>query len=203
MKKKSISIILALALVMSLSVPVLATNGTQTDLTFTYAIPEPSFVVTIPGTLNLAVGDNNLPITAEVQTSGDLNGDTIVVTIQETNLMLGTVTQYAALMLYAPGYDASQPSSHRMFYQLYDADGIRVSYDAAVDIDGAVCYGAGIGTTLATFNDDDFSNVYPFISAKNINLFVDLADIQKKISAGNFQVDAEYTGFIRFGIRLQ
>ena len=81
--KKTLTIILAMALVMGLSVPVFAANETsgKTDLTFTYAAV-PSYTVSIPATLTLELGDTNLPIT--LSDAENLDGKSVVITFEGT-----------------------------------------------------------------------------------------------------------------------
>ena len=83
MKKFTVAII-ALALVMSLSVPAFAANptGAQTDLSFTYTAAVPSYTVTIPGTLDLVLGYNNLPVI--VAAAQNLGGKTVTITFEGT-----------------------------------------------------------------------------------------------------------------------
>ena len=87
--KKFMNLLLAVALVMSLSVPAFAAPYDETDteatvnLSFTLtAAATPSYTVTIPGSLNLKEGDNFLPITVS---DADLDGGSINITLEETS----------------------------------------------------------------------------------------------------------------------
>lgn len=83
--KKYLTLILALALVLGLSVPAFAANETEkrTDLSFVYEVAEPIYTVTIPGSLALKSGGNAVPIT--VSDADDLNGKAVRVSIESTN----------------------------------------------------------------------------------------------------------------------
>jgi hypothetical protein len=80
--KKLLTIVLAVALFLCMSVPVFADiydeNDTeaQTNLSFSY-VPEPSFTVSIPGSLDLEWGDNYLPI--EVSELNYLGSQSLIV----------------------------------------------------------------------------------------------------------------------------
>ena len=84
--KKFLTLFLAVALVMSLSVPAFAADYDETDseaqtnLSFTLA--GPTYTITIPATMNLSVGNNNIPIT--VSDMDNFSGEKIVVTAKET-----------------------------------------------------------------------------------------------------------------------
>jgi len=121
MKKFTVAII-ALALVMSLSVPAFAANQTsaQTELSFTYVPVEPSYTVTIPGSLPLVFGDNYLPIT--VSDTGNLSGRAVTVTFE------GTQHQSDSHYWMYLRPDVPGDSPH---YELYNADDVQILSTAA------------------------------------------------------------------------
>jgi len=81
MKKFTVAII-ALALVMSLSVPAFAANETDAQTNLSFTLSSPSYTVTIPGTLDLVLGYNNLPVT--VAAAQNLGGKTVTITFEGT-----------------------------------------------------------------------------------------------------------------------
>ena len=176
--KKFLTLILALALVMSLSVPVFAAGdsynqndtGGQTDLTFTYDPASPTYTVTIPGSLTLAIGDNNLPIA--VSDTDNLGGKKVTVTFEETQ-------DYSMAI---PGYFLNLATvvdliGYTITYKLFDADNHDVTYDYSG-------YNSVLeGTVLAEFTTD---------GTKNIKI---------NIPSSAYTVGT-YTGYIVFGIYL-
>ena len=83
--KKYITLILALALVMSLSVPVFAVGpGDKVEVGFTFEVNEPKYTVEIPAVIELELGETvNLPVTATVYTPELLVGRKIVLTLED------------------------------------------------------------------------------------------------------------------------
>jgi len=113
--KKYLSIILALVLVLSLSVPALAVDDTrQTELSFYYyAEPEPEYYVTIPDAIELEIGDNFLEIT--VSEAENLGNKEIKVTLEDTQ---SHFDGNCILELLSPNIGIN--------YHLYDATGMPV-----------------------------------------------------------------------------
>ena len=174
--KKFFTMILALALVLSLSVPAFAANETngQTDLTFTYG-NTPTYTVTIPASLTLAVGDNDLPITAS--DVADLNGKTITVTFEGTMPNDKDAVDdryYTRLWL-----NGSNVGGNAIRYDLYDADGQYVSTFGT----------CAAGTVLASFTTSGI---------QNIRIYID----PFYVTTSGFQPGAPYTNYITFGIAL-
>ena len=173
--KKFLTIILALALVMSLSVPVFATNPTsgQTDLSFIY-VNEPVYTVAIPPALALELGNNYLPITvSDVQYLGD---KTITVTFEGTQRRSNPGNEPARYYLQL----SYQNISNSFLYDLFDsmdieAEGFFVTVQQ--------------GRWLADFQSN---------GTKTIRLFIDPDVINGSILTPN----VPYTGYIIFGIKL-
>ena len=90
--KKFLTLFLAVALVMSLSVPAFAADYDETDSSaqtdFSLTIAGPTYTITIPATMNLSVGNNYLPIT--VSDMDNFSGEKIVVTAKETQAEYST-----------------------------------------------------------------------------------------------------------------
>ena len=89
--KKIIMILLALALMMSLTVPVLAEDSRETSLSFEY-IAAPTYTVSIPGRWELSFGRNYLPI--ELVDAENLGGQSVVVTFEGTQETSGISDHY-------------------------------------------------------------------------------------------------------------
>ena len=144
--KKFLIFTLALALLMSLSVPAFATEydqddtGGQTNLSFMVA--GPTYTVTIPAALNLTTGDNLLPI--EVS-DADLDGKTIKVTFEGTGDAF-SATAYN-LNLFPSG------GGTYLEYNLFDSTGSSIGYGVATK-----------GTKLAEFTSDGTKNIKIYIA---------------------------------------
>jgi len=81
--KKFASVILVLALMLSLSVPVFAVGpGDKVEVGFTYEVVEPKFMVEIPATIELELGIN-VPFPISVSNVAYLNGRKIVVSVED------------------------------------------------------------------------------------------------------------------------
>ena len=136
--KKTLTIILALALVMGLSVPAFAAEEHKTDLSFTYTVASPTYTVTIPGSMALEFGYNYLPIT--VSDMENLGGKTIVITFegnQHGPFSEGSI--YYDSFLWKNGINNKATN---LTYSLY--------------IENGECYGYynAIGEMLLTFQDN-------------------------------------------------
>ena len=87
--KKYITLILALALVMSLSVPAFAEGetvgpGDKVEVGFTFEVNEPKYTVEIPAVIELELGEMvNLPVTTTIYNPELLVGRKIVLTLED------------------------------------------------------------------------------------------------------------------------
>jgi len=188
--KKALTIILTLALVMSLSVPAFAATNKDTTLNFTPVIAAPEFTVSIPPTLDLAIGNNGLKV--EVQLEKMIGQyDVIEVTFEGTqNSMAGRST----LSLSAAG------ASQSIRYSLIDALNNPVPTH---EFSGTLW--AWHGALLAAF---DYGAAYDAgdyegwhgLMATSLKIVINGEDVQKMIDAGQFLPGATYTGTITFGI---
>ena len=177
--KKALILILALALVMSLSAPAFAAEDVykQTELYFYYDVPEPIYSVTIPDEMYLDLGENYLEIA--VEGDGDLMGKAVTITFEGTQIYVETdwAKGYVASLL--PNDEDDGWSS--VWYEIYCADGTNLEW-----IGDFAVYPAG--GTLATF--------YELGSSQEINIHV-------YPSQPNIRPNIEYTGYIIFGISLR
>jgi len=181
--KKTLTIILALALVMSLSVPALAANQTEgrTDLIFTYIPAEPVYTVTIPGSLNLEIGMNFLPIT--ISDAENLRDKTVVVTFEGTQEYSSSFDWYF-LSLQSEVIDSSVYS---IPYSIIGANGVELGNDPG---------NPGIATSgiaLAEFTDN---------GTKQITAFIDEDDVYIDKLMNELHANTLFTGYIIFGIKL-
>ena len=137
--KKLTAIILALALMLCLSVPAFANtydegaSGGDTTLNYKYK-PAPVYTVTIPGTLSLNDGDNQLEL--KVSDSKYLIDNEKIVVITAA----GTQETDNALVLVC---DTAASGKETIPYGLFDSKGTLV----------------GIGATLATFGGNGIENI--------------------------------------------
>ncbi|MCL1982341.1 MAG: hypothetical protein FWG53_04515, partial [Clostridiales bacterium] len=172
--KKALTIILALALVMSLSVPVFAANPTdsRTDLSFILETAQPTYTVTIPGSLKLEIGDNVLPIT--VSDAVNLGGNNVVVTFEGTQY--GTPVVKYALML-----QFNDSITNAVYYKIFDMNDIDLQHGDGYTVPVAP------GIALASFAGNG--------SAK---IRINVPD-----QTGWAYPNVLYTGYITFGIKLE
>ena len=171
--KKLMTLLLAVALVMSLSVPAFATEYDETDTEATVnlsfsLLAAPSYTVTIPGSLNLVEGNNYLPIT--VSDSADLNGGSVVVTYEETSCS-SFGSYFCTYLLIDGGTDELSSVYDYIYYGIYDYLNNFVDH-------------SDTGTTVALFTTD---------GTKSITLKIVSTDYM-------LQPTATYTGWITFGI---
>ena len=170
--KKLLSIILALALVMSLSVPAFAADETRkVDLSFYEEENGPVYTVTIPGSLDLTRGDNWLTITCFTDSLFD---KTVTVTFEGTQ----TSNQF---VLHT---DWIGNQSYNLAYRLYDFNNVYVGYAPFP------------GRVLVEFDTKTYSGNLE----EKIRIFIDPDDtINDGI---DFQPGVPYSGYIIFGIKL-
>jgi len=152
--KKYLSIILALALVLSLSVPVFAANesSAQTDLSFTAELAAPSYTVTIPSSLNLNLGDTYLPI--EISEVENIDNKAVVVTFEGTQQSAG-VNQFITLLEPPKGVLSG------IYYGIYDINNLRIGGGSNV---------ISAGLYLVAMNGEGEANI-------RINIPTDTPDI--------------------------
>ena len=188
--KKYLSIILALVLILSLSVPALALEDDQrqTELSFYYyAEYEPVYYVTIPDALGLDAGDNYLEISA---CGENIDNKMVLVTFEGTQSWVGTEYSYTYynLLLWRNGEPAAYETD-TLFYDLYAANGSRVNTDVYGD------YVANPGIWLAEFYLNNIDVWVVQTLRININPY-------SEKNADIFQPDNPYSGFIVFGISM-
>jgi len=176
--KKFLTIILALALVMSLSVPVFAANPTsgKTDLSIIIETPQPTYTVSIPSALDLQLGGNQLIITAsDIE---DLGGKRIAVSFEGN----GNIATYFGPSTYlALAYE----EDHTTYYVDY---GISIN---GVPQSSGPPYFLSLGHVLMYFSGNggpDFGD--------EVWLYID------PNLANSVKPDVQYTGIIFFGIKL-
>jgi len=174
--KKFTTILLALMLVMGMSVPAFAENETakQTDLSFMLPPSAPVYTVTIPGSLVLEAGDNYLPI--EVSDTANFSGKSVVVTFEGTQYLVAG--NYWTIL--------GEPDGSGISYILKDSDNNLLPSWRPTNFSDSI-YAPLNHSTLATFNGN---------GTKYINLELKEYELEEVIP------DVEYTGYIRFGIKL-
>ena len=172
MKKISL-MILVLTLLTSMSAPVIAADDWQTTLTYTNNIPEPSYTVTIPGSLDIKEGYSYLPITlTDFENSGDKKVTITFEGTQEPN-KVGDIIYGYSFVLYPNGIPLY--SGDAVIYQLFDANNDPLEYSYS-------------GQTLAVFSRNGM---------KEIGIRLTNEDIR------DTQPNVPYTGYIVFGIKCE
>ena len=176
--KKLISIILATALVMCLPLTALANNEQRTDFSYTHTKIEPSFTVSIPGALDLRIGDNYLDIT--VSNMANLGQDHVVVYVADSGNPdnPGLVDYRNIFCLYDP------ETGYFVRYQVYDM------YDKEVTNDyNGNPRDFAINKKLADFFSNNIFGIRISLDPEYINKATHLTS-------------GTYTGYITFGITL-
>ena len=213
--KKSISIILALVLAVSLSVPAFAVDSTrevQLSYTHVYTPAAPKYSVTIPGTLNLNKGDNYLTVSVSVDnvvyTLPEVIDYSVAVTFEGTGYQIDSNTYYLSLFPagYSGNYNILDQANLAVKYGLYDSWGYAVSYPenrGDYSPAGFATYfrAAEAGAELAYLNLEDTWYDGGAISAQ-IRFVVDEAALNRMIDDGYIQNNVKYSGTITFGIKL-
>ena len=177
--KKFITITLALALALALFVPALAANETeaQTNLSFIYSVSEPTYTVTIPGTLELNIEYTELFIEAsEVDNLGDKS---IYVTFEGTQ-METPLEGFFFLEL-----DTKEVEEKYLSYELYDSWGQCMMCDY---YDGVYSNILQQGQVFAIFGENSTQMIQTFINPDWLNYIAP---------------NVTYSGYIIFGISLQ
>ena len=177
--KKSVCVILMLALVLSLSVPAFAQSQT-TELAFTYPTPEPSFTVSIPGELVLEIGQNLMTIGV---ICGDLEGKQVIITAEETN----EPNTYQSDGSFFTRLVRKDGGADFVRYFLRDEEGW-----------GAISH-------TATLTDTFYSGAELFKFSEAGKEYLDFYIFpmnQSSSSLNNAVVGVDYVGYLIFGIKL-
>jgi|GEM_PF-5284503 len=173
--KKSVCVILMLALVLSLSVPAFASN--QTDLVFSYSVSEPAYTVNIPGKLDLEIGQNLMTIEVVCE---DLEGKQVIITAEETNEAYTYVSDSSFLTRLV----RKDGGAGFVRYFLRDAEG------------------KGIFSHTSTITDtfDSGDELFKFSEAGKD--YLDFYISPLSLSLSNADVGLDYVGYLIFGIKL-
>lgn len=178
--KKYLCIILALALALSLSVPAFAANETEkrTDFSYIKEVPEPSYTVTIPASLQLRY-EETVNLTFTVQTE-NLGGKNVYIFFE------GTQDEDDLLLLYNA-----------------QAAGLGYSNKIAYGIDAYLFGGAyayiEVGEGLLKFEGSSTDKISFFVTATGNETYY-----KNHRPGETFKIapSLPYTGYIVFGIRL-
>ena len=180
--KKLLSILLALALVLSLSAPVFAApNQTeaQTNLSFVYEPAVPVYTVSIPASLTLAIGDNYMEI--ELVTEVDtLQGRNVNITFEGTNYSDHGSTGMVLVMQ----SDPNDYMGYVLFYQLRS------------ELHSGSLFSADIGKSLLVFDEYDGIIGNTGIAVKPIIIYISPPPNAQIVPGRHF------FGYINFGIKL-
>ena len=212
--KKTISIILALVLAVSLSVPAFAVDSTrevQLSYTHVYTPAAPEYSVTIPPSLNFVKGNNNLTVSVSIDnkalTLPEVRDYAVEVTFEGTGYLMDGNTYYLSLFPagYSGNYNLLDHGHIAVKYGLYDSWGRAVSYPENLGNYSPAGYAtsfraATAGVELAHLYLEDAWYEGPV--STQIRLVVDEAAIDRMIDDGYIQNNVKYSGTITFGIKL-
>ena len=191
--KKFIPLILALALVLSLSVPAFAIDERDVEVTFTYDIPEPKYYIIIPSSIELSLnGPVNLPVTAEGVAS--LEGRKIAISVSDA--LFGIITydhQERSDMLIVQNEQATDPYCAALGYVI----------DGQV---GTIQYkDSGIGRTLLRFTEEETQNL-------SFKMYLGYYEDDNHdfdfpawgaLKPSMIYPNSKYTGWVTFGIKVE
>ena len=214
--KKTISIILALVLAVSLSVPAFAVDSTrevQLSYTHVYTPAAPEYSVTIPPSLNFVKGNNNLAVKVSVDkalTTLDVLDYVVEVTFEGTSYLINGGGGAYGLSLFPAGYSGNlsiaDHANLAVKYGLYDTNGDAASYPENLSNYSPAGYAnsfraATAGTFLAGFLLETVV-LNGAEETKMIRFVVDEAALNRMIDDGYIQNNVKYSGTITFGIKL-
>ena len=179
--EKIISITLAAALLICLSVPAFAGNTQRTDISYTHTKVEPTYTVSIPCTLDLYLGDNFLNV--EVSDAENLGeDDAIYIYLAGAGNHL---TDYHSLNNYQNVSLRSREVPGVINYTLYDVlkgNKLNINVLQGYDDYRFPVYNA----VLAEFGGNGQGSV--------------IISIEKELLIGGHQDTGTYNGYIIFGI---
>ena len=189
--KKFITIILTLALVLSLSVPVFAAENpteAKTELWFTYTVPEPVYTVTIPATINLKLNEGgHLDVT--VSDIENIGNKKISITLEDA--LTGRPDFFSSSPIHdyfvLRNKDVSENST------LYDGYYRDIGYIIWTPSNGGLNYLPNYDWELMQFAENETKQLGFGILPYNGD---DELDVSKLLP------NSPYTGYIVFGIKL-
>ena len=171
--KKFLSVLLAVVFIFGVCAPAYAEDDTrQTELSFIYEPDEPSYIVTIPGVLQLEPGENPLEIVLDKYEN--IGKRTVEIFFAGTNLNVLMSNE-----LYFTHLTAKNRNS--IGYKLIDDE-----YNDVSDENFRAQTGAYLAALTA---DDNIKNIYLYI---NVEIYL----------AEGFLSNTMYDGYIYFGIKL-
>ena len=177
--KKLITIILTLALVMSLSVPVFAADDErQTNVSFTYDAPTPSYTVTIPAEITLSL-DGPVSLAVEASNVENLGGRKIVVTHEDSSKAVIPYSMYTNERLAVSNANANG--------QYYSILGFSIGNSQLTLPDQ--------GSVLLEFETNETKYL-------NFVMVTDAFSSAEDFDATRILPNSPYTGWITFGIKL-
>jgi len=199
--KKFASIILVLALMLSLSVPAFAVGpGDKVEVGFTYEVVEPKYMVEIPAGIELKLNQTVfLPVTVSGGATETLEGRKIVITLEDA---LAGASLYSGTALYGDGVlhtdDFMIVKNNYAKEGYYDTLAYYIS--SPMWIDGTISAGTvhlDIGKPLLQFSEDGVKNLdfslIPGIATDDGVIELDPALIYP---------NSRYTGWIVFGVKI-
>jgi len=188
--KKFASIILVLALALSLSVPAFAADDRKTDVFFTFEVNEPKYTVEIPAGIELKLGQTvYFPVTVSGGATETLEGRKIVITLEDALAGKSWDSEWAI-------YDNVPHSDDLLIVENFFATGEyykALSYSISNSASGTVGW-LDKGRTLLEFTEDGTVNLR-FLLSFDVGGHV--------INQSLIYPNSEYTGQIIFGIKLE
>ena len=192
--KKFTSIIIVLALMLSLSVPVFAVGpGDKVEVTFTYELVEPKFMVEIPATIELELDEVVYhPISIGISNPEVLNGRKIVITLDDA--LVGDVSWFGEL---------------RETYANYNDFFIVTNNDATGAYYKTLFYyfiaGSSGGSRLAQLKGGDLL-AFTEDGSKNIGFWLttteDSYTTGSELNHALIYPNSRYTGWVVFGVKI-
>ena len=211
--KKFMTLILVLALAMSLCAPAFAEtyqagDNPKTDVTFTYTVDEPKYVVEIPAKVELVLSGNwhYYPVTVSGGATETLNGRKIVITLEDA--IVGNIKSC---------FPAGEPSEDHAYddFLVVKNDSVpagyynTLMYGVAGDVDQLNRYNAvGSATTYLERGWKFFEFTEDGTKDLGFNLvgppsgFTDSEGNSVWLSLDRIYPNSEYFGQITFGIKI-
>ncbi|MCL1816866.1 MAG: hypothetical protein FWG43_04615, partial [Clostridiales bacterium] len=212
--KKYITLILTLALVLSLFVPAFAEgavgSGDMVEVGFTFEVNEPKYTVEIPAVIELELGETvNLPVTATIYNPELLVGRKIVFTLEDA--VVGDIKSFfpdgvepAEIHAWNDFLVVKNDFAPSGYYKTlcYMVSGEILNYDALHGYESPAANWYMHGWKFFEFTESDTKNL-GFWCPGPTNGFHDSEGNVVWFNVSKVYPNSQYSGWVTFGIRLE
>ncbi|MCL2678757.1 MAG: hypothetical protein FWF18_00410 [Dehalococcoidia bacterium] len=198
--KKFASVILALAFMLSLSVPVFAAGpGEKIEVGFTYEVSEPKYTVEIPARIELDVKEwVAFPITVSGGATETLNGRKIAITLEDA--AVGNIKSY-----FPDGVEPGASAAYDDFFVVSNADApngfyktLRYHIIHEISMIPSSIGRLERGFTFFEFTEDGTKSLWFVLTYGAL----DSEDNLVPFYASKIYPNSQYSGWIVFGVKI-